>query len=80
MFSPSKDKIDDVYASLRAYLKIEGGGELNKYLGIELDRRPDGSIHLRQPYLTQIIRNMIPGMNRSSSKPTPAVKSPPENK
>ena len=32
MFSPSKDKTDEVYASLQAYFKIEDNGELNNYL------------------------------------------------
>ena len=45
-------------------------------LGIELDRRPDVSIRIRQPDLTQIIINMIPGMDKSSAQPTPAVKPP----
>ena len=48
MFSPSTDKIDEVYASLWSYFKIEDDGELSKYIGVELDRRPDGSIHMRQ--------------------------------
>ena len=67
MFSPSKDKIDEVYASLQAYFKIEDDGELNKYLCIELEFHPYGSNHLRKPYLTQIIPNMIPGMENSSA-------------
>ena len=46
MFSPSKDKTDEVYASLQAYFKIEDNGELNNYLWIDLDCRPDGPIHL----------------------------------
>ena len=76
MFSPSKDKIDEVYASLQAYFKIEDDGELNKYLGIELDCRPDGSIHLSQSYLSQNILNMIPVMDKLSANPAPAVKPP----
>ena len=76
MFIPSKDKIDGVYAYIQADFKIENDGELNKYLGIELDRRPDISIHIRQPYLTQIILNVIIGMGKSSANPTPAVKPP----
>ena len=52
MFSPFKDIIDDVYAYLQADFKIENDGELNKYLLIELDRPPDGSIYLRKTYLT----------------------------
>ena len=49
MFSPSKDKIDEVCASLQADFNIEYYGEINKYFGIYLDCRPDGSIHLSQP-------------------------------
>ena len=45
MFSPSKGKIDEVYAYLQAYFKIEDDGDLNKYLEMELYHRPDGSIH-----------------------------------
>ena len=41
---PSKDKIDEVYASLQKDFKIEDDGELNKYLGIDLERSPYGSI------------------------------------
>ena len=38
MFSPSKDKIEEVYASIQVYFNIEDDGELNKYIGIDLDR------------------------------------------
>ena len=78
IFSTSKDKIYEVYASLQADLKIEDYGELNMYPGIDLELLPDGSIHLRQPYPTQIIINMIPGMDMSSAKPTPWLTPPPE--
>ena len=64
MFIPSKDKIEEVYSSLQIESKIEDGRELNKYLGIELDHRPDKSIHLRQPYITQRIINMIPVIDK----------------
>ena len=37
MLSPSKYKIDDFCASLQEHFKIGGDGDLNKYLGIELD-------------------------------------------
>ena len=72
MFIPSKDKIDKVYASMQVDFKIESDGEINKYLGIELDHHPDGLIHLTQSYTTQRILNVIPGVNKSSSNPTPA--------
>ena len=74
MFSPSKDKIDEFYAFLQEDFKIEDDGDLSKYLGIYLDRRSYGSIHLSQPYLNKKIVNIIPGMDNSSAKQTPAVK------
>ena len=75
-FSLSNDKIEGFYASLQTEFKIEDDGELKKHLGIQLDHRPDGSIHLRKPYLTQRIINMIPGMDKYSDKHTPSVKPP----
>ena len=74
IFSTSKDKIDELYAYLQEYFKIEYYGEINKYLGKELDRRPDGSIHLSQPYITQGILNMISGKDKLSNNPKPSVK------
>ena len=74
MFSTSKDKIYGFHAWIQADFKIDYNRGLNKYLGIELDRRPYVSINLNQPYLTQRIINLIPGMYNSSSKPTPMAK------
>ena len=76
IFSPSKDKIYDVYASLQAYFNIDYDGDIRTYLGIELDCCPDGSIHLRQPYPAKRKFNLIPGMEKSSSKRNPEVKTP----
>ena len=53
MFSPSKDKCDDVFALIQKYFKIEDHAALKKFLGIDLDRRPDGQIHISQPYLNK---------------------------
>ena len=76
MLGPYKDKIEEVYASLQTEFKTKGNGNLNKYLGIELQHCPDGSIQLRQPYLTQRIINIVPGLDKSSDKPTPEFKPP----
>ena len=75
MFSPYKDKLDEFYASLQEYFKIEDDVELNKYPEIDLEHHLDGSIHISQPYLTQRTL-VIPVMYKSSDKPTPAVKPP----
>ena len=76
MLSHSKDKIDGVHAYISADFKIEDEGDISNYLGIKMEHYADGSIHIRQPYLYQIIINLIPGMDKSSAKPTSAVKPP----
>ena len=63
MFNHSKDKIDELYASIQAYFNIEDDGELKTYLGIDLEPLLDDSIHIMQPYLNQRILNMIPVMD-----------------
>ena len=47
IFSPSKDKIDELFASLLSDFRIEDDGDLNKYIGIDLDRCQDESINIR---------------------------------
>ena len=76
--SPYKDKIDDFYFSLQAYFNIEDYRDINKYLGIDLCCRPDGSIHLIHPYLSQSIRNLIPVIYKSSDNINPVINPPPE--
>ena len=73
IFIPSKDKMDDLYASLQAYFKIEYDREIKQYLGMKLDHFPHGSIHIRNPYLTQSNINLIPGIEKSSDKMTPVA-------
>ena len=51
MFSPYRDKIDTFYAPLKIDVNIEGCRELDKYLGIELDRLRDLYIQLCKPLL-----------------------------
>ena len=76
MFSPSKYKLYYAYDSMQAYFKIWYDGELNNYIGIEFYCRPYGSIYLKQDYLVQRIINLVPGIDRLISKPTPALKPP----
>ena len=60
IFSTYKGIIDEVYLYLQVDFKKEDDGDINNYLGINLDRRPDVSINLRQTYLNQSILNIIP--------------------
>lgn len=53
---------------------------MNKYTVVDLYLRLDGSIHLWQNFVTQIIVNLIPRLGKSSANPTPAVKPPLEKR
>ena len=44
MFSPSTHKIEEFYSSLQTEFRIEDDIDINKYLVIELEHLPDGSI------------------------------------
>ena len=72
MFIPYKDKTKKG-TSLQTQFKIKDDRELNKYMEMYLDHRPDRSIRLNPPYLTQRIINTIPGMDKYSDKPTTSV-------
>ena len=76
MFSAYKDKIDDLYDSLQEDFNIDDNREIKKHPEIELDRRQDGPIHIRQSFFAQSIINMFPAMDKSSANPKPAVKPP----
>ena len=39
-----------------------------------MEHRPDGLIHLQYPFLSQWIINLILGIDKAISEPTPAVK------
>ena len=70
----AKEAIDEVYRSLKGEFNLEDKGELDKYLGIEIERRADDSIRLRQPFLIDRIIQAIKGMTEANTKSTPATK------
>ena len=56
----SMDKVHQVYKDiLSAGYDISDEGDLKDYLGVDVDRQPDGSIHMSQPKLIeQILQDM----------------------
>ncbi len=50
---PDKNEIDQIIDELqkKAKLAITVEGDLADFLGVNIDRRPDGTIHLSQPHL-----------------------------
>jgi hypothetical protein len=55
MMGPDKDEIDALVKILGKTFNIKDQGELSDYLGIKLERKPDGTLEWTQPTLTQSI-------------------------
>ena len=79
MIALSKDK--EVLNKLVSNLKEKGfiltdEGSLEKYLGVDVKRKKDGSLELVQPFLIERILTVLGMKNESehNTKPTPAVK------
>ena len=56
----------------KAFRDIQREGTLNDYLGIEVQRKRNGTIHLIQPTIIRQIINSLGFNNRTKSKPNPA--------
>ena len=57
---PNDDEINDVIQQIKNVgLNITIKGDLQDFLGVNIDRKPDGSIHLTQPHLIdQILKDL----------------------
>jgi hypothetical protein len=72
--SPDNAAIDDAIRDLRnARLDLEDQGSLNDYLGVNIERLPDGKIKLSQPHLIDQIIHDTKISKRSAGKQTPAA-------
>jgi hypothetical protein len=85
LLGPDKQEIDTLVKRLGKTFKIEDQGDLSDYLGIKIERKPDGTIEWTQPTLTQsILKDLkldgeeIKGrQNKPKVKPIPANTSVP---
>jgi hypothetical protein len=55
LLGPDKDEIDLLVKRLGKTINIEDQGSLSDYLGIKIERKPDGTLEWTQPTLTQSI-------------------------
>lgn len=71
---PSKDEIDQVVKDMRSTgLELTIEGDLADFLGVNIDRKDDGSIHLTQPHLINSILKDLNMLNDNvKPKDTPA--------
>ena len=55
LLGPHKEEIDNLVKALAKMFEIEDQGELSDYLGIKLERKPDGKMEWTQPTLIHSI-------------------------
>jgi hypothetical protein len=74
---PDVDEINEIISDMRkAKLDITEEGELEDFLGVNIDRKADGSIHLTQPHLIdQILDDLRLNGDNVTTKKTPASSS-----
>ena len=74
---PNIDEIDTLIADIRkAKLEITEEGDIADFLGIHINRREDGTIHLHQPHLIdQILEDLSMNQPNLEPKDTPAKSS-----
>ena len=78
VFGPDTGAIDQVVTDLRSCpqrFTVDDQGDVGDFLGIQIKRQPDGSVHLSQPQLIDSILKDLHLQANSNPKDTPAVTS-----
>ena len=76
IFGPNGPSIDAVVADLRACshrFTVDDQGDIGDFLGIQVQKFPDGTIQLTQPQLIDAILKDLHLQSGSNAKKTPAV-------
>ncbi len=81
MLGPDKEEIDQLVEKLGKTFKIEDQGNLSDYLGIKIEKKPDGTLEWTQPTLTQsILKDLkLDGEEIKGRQNKPNIKSVPAN-
>jgi len=73
---PDDAELDEIIKDLRkASLDITVQGDIEDFLGINIERRKDGTINMTQPHLIEQILKDLSFQANTKSKPTPASSS-----
>ena len=74
---PSEKEIDQIIKDLRkAKLDLTIEGDLQDFLGVNIEKKKDGTTHLTQPHLiAQILKDLRLNNDRVTTKTTPASSS-----
>jgi hypothetical protein len=73
--SPDAKEIDKLKIEMGQVFEMTDEGDLNDYLGVNIDRRPDGTIELTQPHLIDQIIEDVNFVPETKTKNTPALSS-----
>jgi hypothetical protein len=81
LLHPDQKEIDTLVEKLGETFEIEDQGELSDYLGIKIERKPDGTLEWSQPTLTQSILNnlKLDGEDIKGRQNKPNIKAVPAN-
>ena len=83
IFGPNGPSINTVVVDLRACshrFTVDDQGDIGDFLGIQVQKFPDGTIQLTQPQLIDAITKDLHLQSRSNAKKTPAVPNNPLHK
>jgi hypothetical protein len=73
---PDENEINQIIDELRqAKLDVTDEGSIQDFLGVRIDRKPDGSIHLTQPHLIDQILKDLRLDEKAKTKAIPAMSS-----
>jgi hypothetical protein len=69
---PQKGEIDSLIEGLKAKFNITDKGDLKEYLGVLVEKEPDGRLKLSQPHLIAQVLDDLWFNDKTNTKPTPA--------
>ena len=73
---PDDAELDEIIRDFKkASLNITVEGDIQDFLGINIDRKDDGTIHMSQPHLIDQILKDLRFKENTKAKPTPALSS-----
>jgi hypothetical protein len=70
---PDKQEVDKAIREMKRHFDMEDQGDITNYLGINIQRLPNGNVKLSQPHLIKQIIDKVKLARRVAGKQTPAA-------
>ena len=71
--SPDKREVDKAIDEMKQHFDMEDQGDITDYLGVNVERQPNGDLKLTQPHLIQQVIDEVKLSRRIAGKQTPAA-------